>query len=123
MRRPAVTVRRRATVLRGMARPRIRRRPAIQSAARRGQEPSRRSAGANLPGPPNRHDGSAVRSDDRLNRARPRVREGKEADMTDVETNGPDTHEAATHEDLEEAVNGSAPADGDGEGDTEERLG
>ncbi|HEY4793781.1 MAG TPA: single-stranded DNA-binding protein, partial [Mycobacterium sp.] len=42
--------------------------------------------------------------------------------MTDVETNGPDTHEAATHEDLEEAVNGSAPADGDGEGDTEERL-
>ena len=42
--------------------------------------------------------------------------------MTDVETNGPDTHEATTHEDLEEAVNGSAPAEGDGEGDQEERL-
>src|ERR1700744_3289790 len=42
--------------------------------------------------------------------------------MTDVETNGPDTHEAATHEDLEETVNGSAPAEGDGEGDMEERL-
>ena len=42
--------------------------------------------------------------------------------MTDVETNGPATHEATTHEDLEEAVNGSAPAEGDGEGDLEERL-
>ena len=42
--------------------------------------------------------------------------------MTDVETNGPDTHEATTHEDLEESVNGSAPEDGDGEGDLEERL-
>jgi spoIIIJ-associated protein len=42
--------------------------------------------------------------------------------MTDVETNGPDTHDATTHEDLEEDVNGSGPADGDGEGDLEERL-
>jgi spoIIIJ-associated protein len=46
--------------------------------------------------------------------------------MTDVETNGPDTHEATTQENLEDAVNGSAPAEGDGEGDgegdTEERL-
>src|ERR1700748_2629559 len=42
--------------------------------------------------------------------------------MTDVETTGPATHEATTHEDLEEAVNGSAPAEGDGEGDLEERL-
>jgi spoIIIJ-associated protein len=46
--------------------------------------------------------------------------------MTDVETNGPDTHEATTQENLEDAVNGSAPAEGDGEGDgegdMEERL-
>src|ERR1700730_6885046 len=42
--------------------------------------------------------------------------------MTDVETNGPDTHEATTPQDLDEAVNGSAPVEGDGEGDLEERL-
>ena len=42
--------------------------------------------------------------------------------MTDVETNGPDTHEATTQEELEESVNGSAPEEGDGEGDLEERL-
>jgi spoIIIJ-associated protein len=42
--------------------------------------------------------------------------------MTDVETNGPDTHEATTHEDLEESVNGSTPAEGDGEGDGEGDL-
>jgi spoIIIJ-associated protein len=48
--------------------------------------------------------------------------------MTDVETNGRDAHEAPTHEELDEAVNGTAPAEGDGdgegdgEGDLEERL-
>jgi spoIIIJ-associated protein len=46
--------------------------------------------------------------------------------MTDVETTGHEAHEAPTHEDLDEAVNGTAPAEGDaegdGEGDQEERL-
>jgi spoIIIJ-associated protein len=48
--------------------------------------------------------------------------------MTDVETNGHDAPEVAAHEDLDEAVNGTAPAEGDsegggdGEGDLEERL-
>src|SRR6202041_3670047 len=42
--------------------------------------------------------------------------------MTDVETNGHDAPEAPAHEDLDEAVNGTAPAEGDGEGDQEERL-
>ena len=44
--------------------------------------------------------------------------------MTDVETTGHEAHEAPTHEDLDEAVNGTAPAEGegDGEGDLEERL-
>src|SRR5580698_10337756 len=42
--------------------------------------------------------------------------------MTDVETNGHDTDEAATQEDLDEAVDGTPAAEGDGEGDTEERL-
>jgi spoIIIJ-associated protein len=42
--------------------------------------------------------------------------------MTEVETTGHEAHEAPTHEDLDEAVNGTAPAEGDGEGDLEERL-
>jgi spoIIIJ-associated protein len=44
--------------------------------------------------------------------------------MTDVETNGQDAHEATTHEDLDEAVNGTAQveAEGEREGDSEERL-
>jgi spoIIIJ-associated protein len=42
--------------------------------------------------------------------------------MTDVETTGHEAHEAPTHEDLDEAVNGTAPAEGDGEGDLEEQL-
>jgi spoIIIJ-associated protein len=50
----------------------------------------------------------------------PGRREGKQADMTDVDTNGHDAHDASADEVLEEAVEGTAPGDSDaeGEGDT-----
>jgi spoIIIJ-associated protein len=48
----------------------------------------------------------------------PGRREGKQADMTDVDTNGHDAHDASADEVLEEAVEGTAPGDSDAEGDT-----
>ena len=44
--------------------------------------------------------------------------------MTDTEavTSGQDVHDEPAHDELEDADNGSGPAEGDGEGDQEERL-